>query len=224
VCLAIGEAGARISVDPIYYRCINLLSNLSSNIHTHLTRGSPIPRRGVRAGVGADLMFRRNRAPRRADQPRQSERQNEGGAHCRRCIVGNVQKIDEMAFPGSGWQIEQDEPDAGLRRPLRRPPPPPSPVVARDPLNASFAPFRGAEERKLPAVPGRSFGCGGAIKNSPVSGAWIADGGHVVDDRLSRPYLAPVSLFIPRVRLYRRSIGICISNFAARRTLLFPSA
>lgn len=71
----------------------------------------------------------------------------------------------------------------------------------------AFASSSPANERgNFLRLRGRSFGCGDAIKNSPVSGAWIADGtdGHGracrVSDRLSRPSLyraTPVSLFIP---------------------------
>jgi len=100
-----------------------------------------------------------------------------------------VQKIGGMAFPSSRWQIDRMDRtrDCGARCGVRLPHPPPS-----------LAPFRG-EERKLAAVPGRSFGCGGAIKNSPLSGAWTADGGHVASSTID----SVVSLFMPRVRLYR---------------------
>lgn len=92
--------------------------------------------------------------------------------------------------------------DSGAHSPApARDIPPPSLFTAQ-----RVSPTFTRRKRKLP--PGRSFGCGGAIKNSPVSGAWIADGTDVslVDDDddagdldLSRPYIAtPVSLFIPR--------------------------
>lgn len=51
--------------------------------------------------------------------------------------------------------------------PLSSPPSPPS-------VSLSFPTLD--ERGNFPPAPGRSFGCGGAIKNSPVSGAWIADG------------------------------------------------
>lgn len=96
--------------------------------------------------------------------------------------------------------------------------------ASRDPL---FRVFLSAWwKRKLPAAPGRSFGCGGAIKNSPVSGAWIADGtnGHVAlvgSAIASRPYRATsVSLFIPSPRSHSQfivtihPIGTCISKLS----------
>jgi len=143
--------------------------------------------------AGVDVS--RNRTSRAARTSHANQRGVEGGGGRARGGASSA-----TCKKSTGWLFQADRPDgpdAGLRRPLRRPPPssPVSPVVAGGSSGASLAPFRGAEERRLPAVPGRSFGCGGAIKNSPVSGAWIADGGHValstIDSLgpISRPFL-----------------------------------
>jgi len=114
-----------------------------------------------------------------------------------------------------------DGPDAGFRRPANVP-------ASRNPLFYVFLSVR--RKRKLPATPGRSFGCGGVIKNSPVSGAWIADGtdGRVALVELaiaSRPYRRSfLYLFLCRSRsrfiVTVCSIGICISKFVTCRASL----
>lgn len=86
------------------------------------------------------------------------------------------------------------------------------PRLAGDPLfRISLSAWR---KRKLPTTPGRSFGCGGAIKNSPVSGAWIADGtdGHIALVELAIAF---------RPSLYR-DVRFFIYSFAVRILGLSP--
>lgn len=72
-------------------------------------------------------------------------------------------------------------------------------------------------KRKLPTAPGRSFGCGGAIKNSPVSGAWIADGtdGHVA--LVGLPIASPAPLSTARdVRSFIYSFAVRLLGLSSR--------
>ena len=87
--------------------------------------------------------------------------------------------------------------------------------VSRDTL---FRVFLSTErrKRKLPAAPGRSFGCGGAIKNSPVSGAWISPMARTATSRSSsrRSPLSPIAL--RRARFFIYSFAVCVFGLLSR--------
>jgi len=210
-------------MDPIYYRCINLLSNLSLNINIYIY----ISYARLSSIAGVDVS--RNRTSRAARTSHANQRGVEGGegeGDARASSAVHRRQRAKNRRDGFSRQIDRMDRtrDCDARYGVRLPRPPSSRgILRRVPRPVS----RGGRE-KTSCGPGSIFRVRRCNKKQSsqrgVDRRWRPR--RVVDDRLSRPYLAPVSLFIPRVRLYRHDwrIGICISNFAARRTRLFPSA
>lgn len=108
---------------------------------------------------------------------------------CRHRCTGNVQKVSaEMTFPAilsrrSPYNRRRRIDRMDRRRTFAR---------SSTRLAGSSLSLSDRRKRKFPA--GRSFGCGGAIKNSPVSGAWIADGTKTATSRSSSRRSPHVSL------------------------------